>query len=291
MAAVDSGCEMDTVQCPKCSAPMGERALTAADGTPLGFAGGGESGALISLVCPACGYAELRASEAEPSSQVEADGSFAATTSTAADPVFVTAGAESAPAEAYLDQIGSALKARGILGRAEPLKPGIGSLIAAAISAAIMAAEIVWLWYSSGPVMEAGGFVAKGGPYVIAHPAEDWIWLPTLGATLMSFAFITNFMVAQRLNRPSLLLVFWTALFGILSVPFFKYGFNAPGGGRSWTWILLGFMFALFALPTALLLLLPASWRGFRGAWGWANVLGVVAGVAGGMWVWSLVAT
>ena len=288
---------------------MDERALTAADGTPLGFAGGGESGALISFVCPECGYAELHADEvattAPGGSADDRDDLIAAAIAAAQSGDIVAAiaaaecaaasdasagGATRAEASGRMGQLQDVLKSRGILGTAEPQEPGVGSLIIAAICAAFMTAGIVWLWYSSGPVMEAGGFVATGGPYVIAHQAEDWIWLPTLGATVMVWAAVTNFFVAQRLNRPNLMLAFWAALFGLLSVPFFKYGFNAPGGGKSWTWIFLGVMFALFALPAVLILLLPESWRGFRGVWGWANLLGVVGGVVGGIWVWNVVA-
>jgi hypothetical protein len=166
----------------------------------------------------------------------------------------------------------------------------VGSLIALALSAAFMVAGIVWIFMASGPVMEVGGFVARGGPYVVAHPAEDWIWLPTMGATLMVFALFANAVVASRLNRPNLLLVFWTALFGLLSVPFFRYGFNAPGGGLSWAWIVCGFLFALFALPTFLILLMPSSWRGFEGSFGWASLIGAIGGLAGSLWLWNLVA-
>ncbi len=269
-------------QCPKCGATMGEHALTASDGTPLGFAGGGESGSLISLVCPDCGYAELRAAESAGAGDFSPDFGVSATI-TGMD-------IDDADVSRQVQQLQDLLESRGILGTAEPRAAGIGSLIVIALSAAFMSAGIVWLWQSSGPVMEAGGFVASGGPYVIAHPAEDWIWLPTLGATFMVWATMVNFFVARHFNRPSLILVFWTALFGTMAIPFFRYGFNAPGGGRSWTWIFLGVMFALFALPTLLLLLMPDSWRGFRGAWGWANLLGVIAGVVGGFWVWSVVA-
>src|SRR5574340_303278 len=54
---------------------------------------------------------------------------------------------------------------------------GLGSL-AAFVGAAGMAAAIALLYQGMATVMEtAGGFVATGGPYAIAHPAPDWIWI------------------------------------------------------------------------------------------------------------------
>jgi len=270
-----------SLTCPKCGAEIGEHALTAADGTPLGFAGGGDSGALISLVCPDCGYAELRAGGP----------AAAASDALGLDTRSPAVGADSnEDVGRYLGQIQAALNSPAHMRGAGPAQPGVGTLVFAAVCAAVMSAGVVWLWQASGPVMEAGGFVARGGPYVIAHQAEDWIWLPTVGATLMVWAAVADILVAQHFSRPSLMLVFWTALFGLLAVPFFTHGFNAPGGGRSWAWISLGVLFTLMALPAALLSLMPSMWRGFGGAWGWAHLIGVVGGVLGGLWVWSVVA-
>ena len=288
---------MDALQeCPKCGTAMSEFPLTAADGTALGFAGTGQSGSLISMVCPSCGHAELRAGPSEASMQDEASPAPPASAEQTAQAQLdeVAAALGVSPAELTgtrgTGPAFAALASRGLLGGAEPLDPGAGKLIALAVSAAIMTAGVVWLYMASGPVMEAGGFVATGGPYVIEHPAEDWIWLPTMGATFMTFAAVTNALISRGLNRPGLILPFWAGLFGSLAIPFFNYGFHAPGGGVSWAWIVCGVVFALMALPAILVLLLPSSWRGFRGAFGVADAVGVAVGLAGGLWVWSLVA-
>jgi hypothetical protein len=175
---------------------------------------------------------------------------------------------------------------------AVPKDAGPLALLALAVSAALAIAGVVWILMASGPVMEAGGSVASGGPYVIEHQAEDWIWLPTVGATVMMFAFVANFFLAASLDRPAGVsaLVFWTAVFGPMSFQFFKYGISAPGGGVSWAWIVCGVLFAVFAIPSALLLFVPSTWRGFSGAYAWANAIGLVGGLGGALWVWRIVA-
>jgi len=266
---------------------MEVRPLTAADGTPLGFSGD-SAGALMSLVCPNCRYAELRAAPAEA-------GAPAAPPSAApgAEPWGQDLGRAKTDAEERQSRIREAIALAGdAIGESEPDEPGVGKLILLFITAFFATTGVIWIFMASGPVMEAGGFVAKGGPYVIAHQAEDWIWLPTVGATLMAFAAVGNFLAASSLSRPATinLLVFWAGLFGLNSYEFFKYGFHAPGGGISVTWIVLGFMFALMALPALLVLLIPSGWRGFSGTYAWANVLGLVSGLAGGLWIWHVVA-
>jgi hypothetical protein len=289
----------DRMLCPKCGARMNQRALTDANGTPLGYAGGGESGALISMVCPECGYAELKAVElsdegrnptldAEPVAHSVSHGGIGGSHaySDAGRP-----GPSSGSQEVwerihdFQEEYGSA----GATPRLPQAEPGALALALGFGTAAVMIAGLVWLFMTATPVLRAGGFVASGGPYVIAHQAEDWVWLPSIATPLMVFALLGNLFLASRLNRPSLILVFWTALFGSLSIPFFTNGFHAPGGGVSVTGILLGVMFALMALPTALLLLRKDAWRGFAGAWGVANGLGLVVGFAGALWVWGLV--
>jgi hypothetical protein len=260
---------------------MIERPLTTEDGAPVRLGGGGPAGELVSLVCPECGYAELRgAGIAGMPDHMRGPERMSAPDST---------GRGSASRIARLERV---LASRGLIRDVEPKRAGVFSLIALAVSAAFMVSGIVWIYQASGPVMEAGGFVATGGPYVIAHPAEDWIWLPTMGATLMSFAVVGNCFAAASLNRPATvsILVFWTALFGSSSSQFLKYGINAPGGGQSWTWIILGVMFALFAAPTLLMLLLPATWRRFTGAFAWANAIGAVTGFVGAFWLWGIAA-
>jgi hypothetical protein len=192
----------------------------------------------------------------------------------------------------YRARVAAALKARGRAPDVEPKNVSPLLLVVFAVSAGLAIAGIVWIFMSSGPVMGVGGFVASGGPYAIEHQAEDWIWLPTLGAPLMMFAIVANFFTAAALDRPAgaSMLVFWTAIFGPMSFQFFKYGINAPGGGRSWAWIICGVLFAAFSIPSAVMLLMRDTWRGFNGAYAWANAIGAAVGLAGGLWVWGIVA-
>jgi hypothetical protein len=38
------------------------------------------------------------------------------------------------------------------------------------------------------------------------------------------------------------------------------------------------------------MLFMPSTWRGFNGAYAWANAIGFVVGLGGAIWVWNVVA-
>ena len=266
--------------CPKCGAQMDQGALTAADGTLLGYTGtDAGAGSLYSRTCAKCGYVELHAEPAAARGETSASATSWGTDSPQPGlgvdhPVRIAAAAFG-----RLDRV---------TGGATPRDAGPIQLALILVSAALGIAGPVLLFLASGPVMEVGGFVASGGPYEIAHLAPGWIWIVPVGIMAMMAAFFVNIFVAQSLNRPHLVAVFWTALFGLMGLQFFKHGFNPPSAdGVSLAWLACGVVFALLALPGAMVLFLPRMWKGFTGSYAVASVVGLAVGVGGALWVFG----
>ena len=60
----------------------------------------------------------------------------------------------------------------------ESPRVGFAGVLLALLSAAGMAASIALLYQGTGTIMATqGGFVASGGPYVIANEAPPWVWI------------------------------------------------------------------------------------------------------------------
>jgi len=106
------------------------------------------------------------------------------------------------------------------------------------------------LYHAMRGVMRLGGFVASGGPYVIAHEAPSWIWIaPVSIVTGMIFVFI-HWIAARKLQCLSIHALAWPALFLSLGYNFWEFGFNPPGGGTSVAWLICGALFWLMgAVP------------------------------------------
>jgi len=273
---------------------MGRQPLTDAAGSPVRYGGVGEgSGALTSLVCPDCGYAELRAvpgeeaagPDEEAGSEAEALAEalgIGAVPSPEGNPLEWSVADREAFMKAQTAQYRRAQFARlsnvAATGEVRPMGPLM--LIAIALTAGLAAAGVTLLYKMSGPIMELGGMVASGGPYEIAHPAPEWAPLVVMGFVIGLFAFFANLFVAAKYGRPNLILPFWAAIFGSQGWNFLYYGWvDPPGGDKVITWIVLGVMFWLMAAPAVVLMLVPDTWRGFSGAFGIATLIGVVAGV------------
>ncbi len=95
-------------------------------------------------------------------------------------------------------------------------------------------------------VMRLGGFVARGGPYEIAHQAPDWIWIfPVSMMLLMASMFISLF-AASRISGPNIMAMSWSALFITLGWNFVQFGFGiGMGGGLAFGWIICAVTFML----------------------------------------------
>lgn len=178
-------------------------------------------------------------------------------------------------------------------------------LLLAVLTAAGIAASIALLYQGMADIMEtSGGFVATGGPYVIAQPAPDWVALMPLSVMGIIFFGIANIWAASRGWGISLVIYAWMALFISLGWNFLRLGFNPPKGLQgAWAWILCGVIFWIMGFWPLLLLLAPGrswfealvsrqsgdarkAWRvpkrsDTTGAYLAAQVVGAVAGVVG----------
>ena len=148
--------------------------------------------------------------------------------------------------------------------RTRPHISVLGMLLAF-VAAAGLAACITLLYRGTAVIMEtAGGFVATGGPYVIAHPAPDWVWLiPVSIFGLIAFAAI-DWAAAKRGWGLNLWLFVWMALFISLGWNFLRLGFNPPEGLQgAWAWIMCGVIFWVMGLAPAFLVFKGAR-EGFQ---------------------------
>jgi hypothetical protein len=92
--------------------------------------------------------------------------------------------------------------------------------------------------------MRLGGFVATGGPYVIAHPAPKWIWILPVSIVLMMMFFFVNLSTASSVDGPNLVSLFWPGVFVSLGWNFLEFGLHPPGGqGVSWGWLVCALLF------------------------------------------------
>jgi hypothetical protein len=133
--------------------------------------------------------------------------------------------------------------------RAAARRPA-GALAAVAASAFGLAFCMTLLWFGMRDVMDLGGFVASGGPYEIAHPAPDWVWIMPVSIVLGLACAFGNVVAAWRADGFNLALPAWGALFVSLGWNFLEYGLRPPGGGGPvWGWLVCAVVFFAMGLP------------------------------------------
>jgi hypothetical protein len=110
-------------------------------------------------------------------------------------------------------------------------------------------------------IMATGtGFVAVGGPYEIAHPAPDWVWVIPV-SILAGWAFGGLFaLAAWRLDRFRAVIVIWSGLFLLLGFNFLQYGID-PEAGIVWGWLVSGVVFVIMGAVPLFGPLLGPLWR------------------------------
>lgn len=102
------------------------------------------------------------------------------------------------------------------------------------------------IYFAMRGVMDLGGFVASGGPYEIAHPAPNWVWLFPVFMNLMVFSMIGTAFIKKKIGGPNLMSLSWSALFISLGWNFAEYGFAAEKqGGPVIAWIICAILFIL----------------------------------------------
>jgi len=113
-------------------------------------------------------------------------------------------------------------------------------------------------------VMRLGGFVASGGPYEIAHPAPDWIWIFPLSIFLMIASIFLSFFASSRVSGPNIMALSWSAIFISLGWNFLQFGFGIGMGGRlAAGWIICAAFFIPMGL-TPLIFILRSFFRSVR---------------------------
>ncbi len=131
-----------------------------------------------------------------------------------------------------------------------------------------MAASIALLYQGTGTIMATqGGFVARGGPYVIANEAPQWVWIvPVSIFGLFIFGGIGIY-ASSRGWGINPVIFGWSGLFIALGWNFLRLGFNPPPDLQgAWAWIMCGIVFWIMGFAPLLL---------FISAFGhaWAGVL------------------
>lgn len=95
-------------------------------------------------------------------------------------------------------------------------------------------------------ILYLGGFVASGGPYAIAHPAPDWVWLIPVAVILMVITMMAGMAGGTKSRGPNLMALAWPAVFLALGWNFLEFGLGLPTDGRPAVgWLIC----ALFFLP------------------------------------------
>lgn len=182
----------------------------------------------------------------------------------------------------------------------EPVPVTLVGLMLALLGAGGIAASITVLYHSMGTIMEtSGAFVASGGPYEIASPAPNWVWvLPVAIWTMLIFGGLALWATKKGWGE-SPLLYGWMGLFISLGWNFLRLGFNPPEFMASaWGWIVSGVVFWIMGLIPAGFVVSWAidafkdarahrppstiSGRPTRGIYLAIQVVGVAAGILGG---------
>lgn len=77
-------------------------------------------------------------------------------------------------------------------------------------------------------IMFLGGFVASGGPYAIAHPAPDWVWIFPVSVILMVITMLIGIGSIRNNGGPNFMALSWSAVFLSLGWNFLNFGLGLP---------------------------------------------------------------
>jgi hypothetical protein len=123
-------------------------------------------------------------------------------------------------------------------------RPPLWTMVGTFLGALGFAACLALLSSGMRAIMATGtGFVAVGGPYEIAHPAPDWVWVVPV-SVLAGWAFGAVFALsAARYDRFRVTTVIWVLLFLLLGFNFLYFGITPDG--IVWGWLLSGLVFVI----------------------------------------------
>jgi hypothetical protein len=148
----------------------------------------------------------------------------------------------------------------------KPVGPRIGSWIGAVFCALGIAACLTIVVLGGQRIMDAGGFVASGGPYQIAHPVPTGLWIQPLAFFgLFAFSF-AHAAFAWRIKAPGLIYAMWCVLWTAVGALTFWNGLHPPhGNGPAWGWLIMGGIFLVVGLGSV------AAYFATRGLFGWSH--------------------
>jgi Short C-terminal domain len=136
--------------------------------------------------------------------------------------------------------------------------------VAIFLSLGAVSAGLTMLWLGMRSVMDIGGFCAEGGPFVIEHHCPKGV-AAIMPLSIWGGVIAGGIYVWQTIKHkvPSLVWLFWPALFISLGWNFLQYGISPPdGGGLVWGWLVCAVLFILMgAIP--LLIALPFMVRAY----------------------------
>jgi hypothetical protein len=143
-------------------------------------------------------------------------------------------------------------------GQGESIAARSRAAVAIFLSLGAVAAALTLLWLGMRSVMDIGGFCAEGGPYVIEHHCPKGVAaimpLSIWGGVIAGGVYLWQ---TIKHKIPSLVWLFWPALFLSLGWNFLQYGINPPGesGGLVWGWLVCAILFILMGgIPLAVAL-------------------------------------
>jgi hypothetical protein len=132
----------------------------------------------------------------------------------------------------------------------------LGSAAWLVLAVVTLATTLTWCFLSMRAVLDVGGTCASGGPYLTAHPCPSGADMMAWAIPLMLVATLGGSVAAAMVSAPNLLVPMWAFLFGFLGYNFLDFAF---GSGLTFSWLVCGIMFELFALPA-----LAFIWVGIR---------------------------
>jgi len=150
---------------------------------------------------------------------------------------------------------------QGPRARSRPLG---GHLFLSLVSIFGLSFSLTCLYIGMRGIMRLGGFVASGGPYVIAHPAPRYVWIFPVSIMVGLASVFLHGMLAGKLGGLNLVPLAWPALFISLGWNFLEFSFYPPGGGGlAWGWLICGVVFWLMGF-IPLILFIAYFRQGFR---------------------------
>jgi hypothetical protein len=142
-------------------------------------------------------------------------------------------------------------------GQGESVAARTRGAVAIFVSLGLVAAALTLLWLGMRSVMDIGGFCAEGGPFVIEHHCPKGVAaimpLSIWGGVIAGGVYLWQ---TIKHKVPSLVWLFWPALFLSLGWNFLQYGIDPPGGGGLvWGWLICAILFILMGgIPLAVAL-------------------------------------